>query len=133
MQPKHVSLECAVQHDYQRFAEIELASRRELGYPPFARLVLIRCEGESATATEEIAGVVADNARRAGAGQIGVLGPTPAPLERLRRRFRWQILLRGPSAARLRMVAAEARDALRARARKAAVRVLVDVDPYAML
>jgi primosomal protein N' (replication factor Y) len=134
MQPKHFSLECAVHHDYQRFAELELATRRELGYPPFARLVLIRCEGESATATEEIAHAVADGVRDGvTARHIGVLGPTPAPLERLRRRFRWQILLRSDSGSRLRNAAAAARDAVRARARKAAVRVLFDVDPYAML
>jgi primosomal protein N' (replication factor Y) len=134
MQPKHFSLECAVHHDYQRFAELELAARRELGYPPFARLVLIRCEGESATATEEVAHAIAEEVRgNAKARHVGVLGPAPAPLERLRRRFRWQILLRAQSAAQLRTVAAEARDAVRARARKAAVRVLVDVDPYTML
>ncbi len=133
MQPKHFSLECAVHHDYQRFAELELAARRELGYPPFGRLVLIRCEGESATATEEIARAIAEHARNAKSSPISVLGPTPAPLERLRGRFRWQILMRARSAAQLRSVAAEARDAVRPLARKSDVRVLVDVDPYAML
>lgn len=134
MQPKHFSLECATQHDFQRFAELELATRRELGYPPFSRLVLIRCEGESPTATEEIARAVAEHARgNAHARQVGVLGPSLAPLERLRRRYRWQILLRSSNAARLRHAAAAARDAVRARARKGDVRVLVDVDPYSML
>jgi len=134
MQPKHFSLECATHHDYQRFAELELATRRELGYPPFSRLVLIRCEGESATATEEIARTIAEHVRgNARAHRVGVLGPTLAPLERLRRRFRWQVLLRGNSGAAPRTAAAEARNAVRQPARKTDVRVLIDVDPYSML
>jgi primosomal protein N' (replication factor Y) len=123
-----------VQHDIQRFAELELANRRELGYPPFSRLALLRCEGESPTATEETAAALAEHIRcHARAAQIGVLGPTPAPLERLRRRYRWQILLRGRNAAALRRAAAAAREAVIQRARRADVRVLVDVDPYSML
>jgi primosomal protein N' (replication factor Y) len=133
MQPKHFSLACAQHHDYQRFAELELGSRRELGYPPFARFVLIRCEGEAPAATEATARAVAEHVRAHARGQVGVLGPTPAPLERLRRRYRWQILLRSKSAARLHSAAAAARESVRAPARKTNVRVLVDVDPYSML
>jgi primosomal protein N' (replication factor Y) (superfamily II helicase) len=133
LQPTHFSLQCAAHHDYRHFAEQELAARRELSYPPFARLVQIRCEGERAEATERVARAAADAVQRAAAPGVGVLGPTPAPLERLRRRYRWQLLIRGRNGVAVRRAAHAGRDAVRALARATDVRVLVDVDPYSML
>lgn len=37
--PDHISLQCAAQHDYDRFYQQEIQSRQQLGYPPFARLL----------------------------------------------------------------------------------------------
>lgn len=133
LQPEHFSLDCARQHDYARFAEIELAHRRELGYPPFSRFVMIRCEGANPEATEAVARGCAEQARRIAGNGAAVLGPTPAPIERLRGRQRWHLLIRSRSSSTARHAAAAARDATRKQARSADVRVLVDVDPYAML
>jgi primosomal protein N' (replication factor Y) (superfamily II helicase) len=132
LQPHHLSLQCAAHHDYRRFAEHELATRRELSYPPFARLVQIRCEGENGEATERIARAVAEHLR-AGPKGVGILGPAPAPIERLRRRYRWQLLLRSRNGAAMRAAAAAAREAVRRQARGLDVRVIVDVDPTNML
>src|SRR5262249_7860415 len=132
-QPNHFSLQCAAHHDYRAFAEHELAARRELGYPPFARLVQIRCEGERPEATERVARNIAEYLRHVAVPGVGVLGPTPAPIERLRRRHRWQLLLRGHNGAAVRRAARNARDTARRSARAADVRLIVDVDPYSML
>ena len=72
-------------------------------------------------------------ARAAATKGVDVLGPAPAPLERLRGRFRWQLLLRGSSGASIRSAARASSEAVRRRARAAGVRVVVDVDPYSML
>jgi primosomal protein N' (replication factor Y) len=130
LQPQHYSLQYAAHHDYRGFAELELAHRRETSYPPFTRLVLIRCEGDSAEASQRIATTVAAQARQSGVPGVAVLGPTPAPLERLRRRHRWHLLLRAQSSAAVRQAAARARHAVRRQARAAGVRLIVDVDPY---
>jgi primosomal protein N' (replication factor Y) len=133
LQPDHFSLQCALHHDYQRFAGHELATRRELSYPPFARMVQIRCEGEGAETTERIARALADRIRTVASKGITILGPAPAPLERLRRRYRWQVLVRGRNGAAVRAATAAGRDTVRREARKLDVRVIVDVDPYNML
>jgi len=133
LQPAHFSLECAAHHDYRRFAEHELAARRELGYPPFARLVQVRCEGEQLDATERITRALADHVRQSAERGVSILGPAPAPLQRLRGRHRWQFLVRGRNGAAVRRAARAGRDALRRQARAADVRVIVDVDPYSML
>jgi len=133
LQPEHLSLRAAAQHDYRTFVEHELAARRELGYPPFARLVQIRCEGENPQATERVVQAVATQTKTAAEKGVEVLGPTPAPIERLRRRYRWQLLVRGRSGAAVRRAARLGHAAVRRAARAAGVRILVDVDPYSML
>ena len=133
LQPEHYSLQAAAAHDFTRFAEEELAARREVGYPPFARLVLLRAEGAELAQVERVAVEAARTLRDAAAGRCTVLGPAPAPLERLRQRHRHQILVRSRSGAALRACVAEVLPALRATARGANVRLIVDVDPHSML
>ena len=74
-------------------------------------------------------------ARWGGCGQHAdeaVLGPAPPPVERVRGRYRWQILLRAAEVRALRALArlAAASGPALGRAR---VRLAVDVDPYSML
>jgi primosomal protein N' (replication factor Y) len=126
-------LQCASQHDYRSFVEHELAARRELGYPPFARLVQIRCEGENPQATERVVQAVAAQVKESAEKGVELLGPTPAPIERLRRRYRWQLFGRSRKCGSARRAASAGRTAVRRQARAADVRVLVDVDPYGML
>ena len=133
LQPEHYSLQAAAAHDFAGFAEAELAARREAGYPPFARLVLLRAEGADGAQVERVALDTARALRDGAAGRCAVLGPAPAPLERLRQRYRRQILVRGRSGSVLRRCVAEVLPAARAAARAAGVRVIVDVDPYSML
>jgi len=119
-------------HDYGSFAPRELATRRELAYPPFGRLVVLRLEGVDPDATERAANELARAGRRADAG-VTLRGPAPAPLERLRNRYRWQILLSSRS---VRALHASVRTLLTAwRASRAArtIRLVVDVDPVSML
>ena len=98
----------ASQHDYAQFFAAEMAERKELGYPPHGRLIAVRIEGKDA---HQVAGAAAELGRVAIAtaaqhgGVVEVLGPAPAPLERLRGRTRWQILLRSPDRHALRKVA----------------------------
>ncbi len=133
LQPDHYSLRAAMTHDYATFAEAELTARRELGYPPFSRLVLLRFEGEDGPAVEAVARDAARALRERADGRLGVLGPAAAPLERLRQRWRHQILVRGASGTLVRQVVGEALPELRAVARPKAIRVIVDVDPQQML
>ncbi len=133
LQPQHFSLQCSAHHDYARFAAHELATRRELGYPPFARLVQIRCEGPGCESTQAAARIAAERIRAVAPKGVIVRGPAPAPLERLRGRFRGLVLVRGRNGAAVRAAAAAGREAVRRQARSRNVRVLVDVDPHNML
>jgi primosomal protein N' (replication factor Y) len=88
-----------------------------------------RAEGVSRELAEAIRTA---NGRLAGERRIQILGPAPAPLERLRGRFRWQLLLKGREPSVLRSLARPAVEAARHRWRSS-VRIAIDVDPYGML
>ena len=133
LRPEHPSLVAAARHDYAGFMAGELERRRVLGYPPFARLVLLRLEGRDESRVESAARRLAERlrgqARALGAGDDTVLGPAPPPVARVRGRWRWQILLRSPKVPALRALGRSARSAEGA-LRRAGVRLVVDVDPY---
>jgi primosomal protein N' (replication factor Y) (superfamily II helicase) len=121
-------------HDYDGFVRRELAWRQALAWPPFSRLVAVRVEGEDAKATAEVA-------RRLGArltdllpspvSGVRLLGPAPAALPRLRGRSRWQLLLKAPRHALLNPLLDQLERDLEQL--PASVRVVIDVDPGAML
>jgi len=131
--PEHPALQAAAGHDFRRFFEHELRSRRENRWPPFvhiARLVFTdkdegrcRAKAQAAALTLESLGIQAK-----GEG-VHYLGPSPAPLVRLRGLWRQHIVIKAP--ARDELVEA-VRRALAAREIERAAPV-VDLDPLDML
>jgi len=134
-QPDHPSLAAARAHDYALFARGELALRSLLRYPPFGRLARVVVEGRDRKAVERCAEQAATLLRRIAAsspaGEVEVLGPAPAPLERLRGRHRHQLLVKASGAPAMAALLRSA--SLERPAAAHAPRLLVDVDPVDML
>jgi len=94
--PEHFIYQCLARHDYERFAASELEIRGTLGYPPAGRLMLFTVSSRSRESAAGAAAEVAAALEKTLAGAApGVLGPTPALIERLRGRYRFQILVKG--------------------------------------
>jgi len=98
--PDHYVLQAVQNLDYQAFYQAETEARRGLGYPPFTRLALLRLSGTDAarveTGAQQVAGWLNRTIHndRQMADYLRVLGPAPAPLARLKHRYRWQLLLK---------------------------------------
>jgi len=140
--PDHYSVQMALAHDYAGFLRHELVERRQAGYPPFVTMANFLCAAPRTETARRAAAILA--ARLAGAirdAGAEVLGPAPAPLERLKGRSRWQVLLKGPDAA-VRQIAREVQVHYNTKGwaglggRDGAptdVRLSVDVDPQNLL
>lgn len=132
--PEHNALRFASKHDVIGFIDRELLDRREVGYPPFTRLGLVRIDAIDEEVARQAAGQVAAHIRACAAargGQVDVLGPAAAPIARLRGRFRFRVLVRALERGPLRQalaVACQVRDGARNN-----VRIVIDVDPVTML
>ncbi len=135
--PEENAIQMAREHDYNAFAEGELAGRRPLGYPPFGKLQLwlfsSTDETRAETAAEKAAGMLRREAERRGLEQVQILGPAPAPLRRIRGQHRWQLLLKGNTAAALRILARAVMDRSSRWPPWPGVRVRIVADPVEML
>jgi primosomal protein N' (replication factor Y) len=132
--PEHPAIALAVRHDVDSFLERELADRRELGYPPFTRSALVRVEGiDEAEAREACSYLsrVAMACEGVRGGRVLVQGPAPAPIARLRNRWRFRVMLRAAERAALREVLG-AVDQERASVARG-IRASIDVDPVQLL
>ncbi|OGR01754.1 MAG: primosomal protein N' [Deltaproteobacteria bacterium RIFOXYD12_FULL_50_9] len=134
-QPQHYSVVTAQAHDYQGMVDRELSLRRELGFPPFARLINFRIEGEEEGRTREAAELLAGLLKKLirKPSSLIVLGPAPAPLTRLRSQYRWQILLKGIEVEALNDVCTRLLAGLPPVLKGKAIKLMVDVDPENML
>jgi primosomal protein N' (replication factor Y) len=134
--PDHYVMQFLVGHDYQGFFNAESEFRRTLNYPPYGRLINLRLDGPKAAQVESQAKALAAALRQLHSRtekfreQIEVLGPAPAPIEKLRNRFRWQLLLKGKQSSALLDFARQARQIA---PKSRSVRLHIDVDPYSML
>jgi primosomal protein N' (replication factor Y) len=129
--PDDPVIQSAAAHAYENFVTAELAARRELGYPPFRRLIRIGLSGQRQGATEAAACALADAFRNALQGEgRDILGPAPAVFSRLQDRFRFQILIKGQLSTREKSWLA---DCLRvARDKQRGMDTILDVDPLGL-
>ncbi|MCU0656576.1 MAG: primosomal protein N' [Polyangiaceae bacterium] len=132
--PSNPAIVSATRHDVDGFLERELMARSELAYPPFSRMVMVRIDAPDEPRCRHAATQLAAAARASTPvhiGEVEVLGPAPAPIARLRARYRFQILLKSRERRPLRYVAQVILDAEHKLPQ--GLRVVVDVDPISML
>ena len=125
--PHHYGIQAASRHDYESFYRQEIQIRRELGLPPFTRLVQLTIrspkESKAIQAAEDLSGELR---RCLPANSAEILGPSPAAIPRLRRQYRWQILVKAKS---LENILPKLEEALSHRHLPKGSYLAVDVDP----
>jgi primosomal protein N' (replication factor Y) len=103
--PQHYAIRFVAEHDYDGFYEREIDFRRVQGYPPFGRLARFvcsdsdeqRCWRESA----RLRRLLQERFEKLADPELRLIGPAPCYVQRLRGRYRWQIVVRGAQLAGL--------------------------------
>ncbi len=97
--PDDVAIKAAVRHDFAAFANVELPDRREFHYPPFSSIARLIFRGESESATESFAdrveSVISQHLRQHNIS-ARILGPTVAPITKLRGKYRFHMIIQSP-------------------------------------
>ncbi|HCU23658.1 MAG TPA: primosomal protein N' [Deltaproteobacteria bacterium] len=132
--PGHYAIDAALTQDPERFFLQESEFRRESGYPPFQRLILLRLSGAQAVRVE---GASADLAEQLGRlfrlhPGIKILGPAKPALEKLRGKYRRQVLLRSVKFEAMRRILEEKLNYFE-KSLPTGVQLHVDVDPVGVM
>ena len=136
--PEHFIIEAAKKQDFFEFFQNEVPFRKALMYPPFSRMIQLKISGSDFIKVKNYAGSVAEVLKVLLANEAGqknmvqVLGPIEAAIQKISSRFRWQILVKSPSAALVNRLI----KSMMAHPKvtpKSGIRLMVDVDPYSLL
>jgi len=103
--PEHYAIQFAAGHDVNGFFKRELEYRKQLGYPPFARLARleyrhadnVKAEAESQKLADRLKVRIEAEGRR----QTELIGPVPSFFSKVDGLHRWQIIVRSPDPASL--------------------------------
>lgn len=103
--PQHFCIDAASRHDYHEFYWAEIEIRQRYKYPPFYHFVKFtyshenrqRCQNEALLLHERLTGWIT----RLNLPDTDIVGPAPALMERIRGKYHWQMIARGPDLHRL--------------------------------
>ncbi len=133
--PNDWAIKLAGEQDFKKFYFEEIKSRQELFYPPFSHLILILFLGEDEKrvnlTAEKLALTLKDKMGKLDAKENIVLGPAPAPLEKLRRNYRFQVVVKTKKVREVMKILEEVLEGKEFKGKK--VRIVVDVDPVGMM
>lgn len=100
--PDHYAIQHAISQDYKAFFAEESRYRSQLSYPPFARLARFVFMHHQENLLGKALGAISVSLRNSAAQHgIGLLGPAPAPLLKVKTRFRWHLVAKSSNAAKM--------------------------------
>ncbi len=130
--PEHYAIQLACHNEYEKFAIAELKYRSELNYPPAGRLAQILF---SSPDEKKLMVFINDLQKRIDGIHdplITILGPSPAPLEKIRGKLRWHLLIKSPKVNGIQK-ALVTLTKIFDQMDQTGVKWAIDVDPVAML
>jgi primosomal protein N' (replication factor Y) len=130
--PDHYTFQLACTQRFEDFYARESRYRKAMFYPPFTALAGIvvtdrdkeRCAREARAVSDFLDSVRGETVR--------ILGPAPAPLERVKQLHRYQMLIKSSSRSTLHRLLTALREHLDNK-KMSSTRVMVDVDPVSLL
>lgn len=133
--PEHPAIQAASRHDYQQFAETEMAQRRKYGYPPLGSVARIIVRGPLEETAEAFAETIVEHLEKTRTQlgtEVRILGPAPPPIAKLRGKYRFHIMLQaaaaGPLGETIRRAVADLKPPS-----KEEIQFVIDIDPMDML
>jgi primosomal protein N' (replication factor Y) len=137
--PDDWAIKLSAEQNFKEFYKKEIEERKELFYPPFSRLVLVRFQGKEETkvlnAADSFGSKLKDSLKAKGyppkaekSKFIQILGPAPSPLPKIKNDYRFQILIKTRE---VRTMTQTINSIFEKVAEKIypGVRILVDIDP----
>ncbi len=129
-QPEHPVLNALQHSDAGEFWALEKQYRQLAGMPPYGRLIALILSGEDERAVEQASHALAVCLHKHLPKPIQLLGPAPAPLARIRGKYRFRLLMKGAANTILQPFL---KTALTQCNVPAAIDLTIDVDPQSFM
>ncbi len=100
LRPDHYAIVYAKKHQYEEMYEHEMRLRSSPSFPPFVRITAVRIQGKVERDVQNNALNIGRFLRKCAVQReysVTVLGPAPSPLDKIKDKYRWQLLLKGTS------------------------------------
>lgn len=135
--PGHYAVRAAADHDYAAFFRREMEVRQELNYPPFSRMARFIVSGPGEEEVESGSRVIREvfnelSGISSGEKLVNIIGPAPAPMSRVRGKYRYHLVLWGRGLDVHRLVHS-AVALLETRWRSKKTNWTVDIDPQSIM
>jgi primosomal protein N' (replication factor Y) len=128
--PEHPLLQDLVNNGYQDFARFALSERDDADLPPITNMAIVRAQGHS---IKQVVDFLTDLVPVTGVSGIQLLGPIPAPLEKVAGMYRFQLHIQAQDRRILHQYLAQMVDYLSSSKLAQKVRWSLDVDPIDMI
>lgn len=96
--PDCMAIKCAVKYNISEFYGKQIELRRQFKYPPFSRILQIITQDEkqevSLQKIDKLKNIVEDIIKSNNFKDINILGPAPAPIFKLRNKYRYSMILK---------------------------------------
>jgi primosomal protein N' (replication factor Y) len=129
--PDHPLFKAIKEYNRDAFYQCELQERQGQHFPPFGYLAAVILSGLDGPAVERYAYLLARTAPIT--SEITVLGPVPAPIARLKGRYRWRFLIKSTKPMTLQLFLKDWLHHPQLRKAVGTIRTAVDIDPYSFL
>ena len=130
--PDHYAIQTAIHQDYHSFLKYEMGQRKDIGYPPFAKLLRVLIQGEKEQlVVDESLRIARSLYQDQYAKNIQILGPAPAPIDRIKNRYRHHLIIKCQNV-QLSMHFSHFLDQIIQESHKS-LRVSLDVDPISLV
>ena len=128
--PENETILCAAEQDFEGFVEYDMEAREVMKYPPFSHLILVHFRGEDDTEVRVFASGFTEKLQRAAGEGVRIQGPFPAPIDRIKGKYRFMTMIFGE---KLGVVRRYLRHMVLHGGHPDGVDVYVDVDAQALL
>ena len=127
--PEHRVMQSLLANERDTFLSVEAEEREIAGMPPYGRLAALIISSASEEHAQQQASELASTVPH-GLKDVVILGPAPAPLYKLRDKFRFRFLIKTPRDVKIQNIIA---DWLTKTPRIKGARIQIDIDPYSFM
>ena len=127
-EPDNAVFHALAAQDRDAFLALETDMRKQAQMPPFARLAAVILSASDHMLVENFASQMA--AKKPAYKNVDIFGPAPAPIARIRGRYRIRFLIRTPKQVNIQQIL---RDWIEAQSVPSGILLQIDIDPYNFL